>query len=119
MADTLTTTSGFSRASLPAPTGQPAFVTTLRGQALEAYESLPVPSPETEEWRYTDLTGFDLDFVPFAEGGGPEAVNRHGLLAAAGVAGERAGLQIQRNSEGISTQQRQRTPSWSSGTSTR
>ena len=104
MADTLTTTSGFSRASLPAPTGQPAFVTALRERALEAFEALPVPSPETEEWRYTDLTGFELDFQPFAEGGGPEAVNRHGLLAAAGVSGERAGLQIQRNSEVISTQ---------------
>ena len=104
MADTLTTTSGFNRANAPAPTGQPAFVTALREHALEAFEALPVPSPETEEWRYTDLTGFDLDFVPFAEGGGPKAVNRHGLLAAAGVGGERAGLQIQRNSEVISTQ---------------
>ena len=104
MSDTLTTTSGFGRATLPSRDGQPAFVTALRDQALEAFEALPVPSPETEEWRYTDLTGFDLDFVPFAEGGGPEAVDRHGLLAAAGVAGERAGLQIQRNSEVISTQ---------------
>src|SRR5919108_5322873 len=102
MSDTLTT-SGFGRTTLPSSDGQPDFVTALREQALEAFEALPVPSPETEEWRYTDLTGFDLDFVPFAEGGGPEAVNRHGLLAAAGVAGERAGLQIQRNSEVIST----------------
>jgi Fe-S cluster assembly protein SufD len=103
MSDTLTT-SGFGRTTLPSSDGQPDFVTALREQALEAFEDLPVPSPETEEWRYTDLTGFDLDFVPFAEGGGPEAVDRHGLLAAAGVAGERAGLQIQRNSEVISTQ---------------
>jgi len=104
MTDTLTTTSGFGRATLPAPDGQPAFLAALRERGLEAFEALPVPSPETEEWRYTDLTSFDLDFRPFAEGGGPEAVNRHGLLAAAGVAGERAGLQIQRNSEVISTE---------------
>jgi Fe-S cluster assembly protein SufD len=103
MSDTLTTTSGFGRATLPSPDGQPAFLTALRERALEAFEALPVPSPETEEWRYTDLTGFELDFRPFAEGGGPEAVNRHGLLAAVGVSGERAGLQIQRNSEVIST----------------
>ena len=104
MSDTLTTTSGFGRTTLPSSDGQPAFVTALRDQALEAFEALPVPSPETEEWRYTDLTDFELDFRPFAGGGGPEAVDRHGLLAAAGVAGERAGLQIQRNSEVISTQ---------------
>lgn len=104
MTDTLTTTSGFSRATLPAPEGQPAFLADLRRRGLEAFQGLPIPSAETEEWRYTDLAGFDFDFRPFAEGGGPEAVNRHGLLAAAGVAGERAGLQIQRNSEMISTQ---------------
>ena len=34
----------------------------------------------------------------------PEDVNRHGILASAGVAGERAGLQIQRNATVISTQ---------------
>ena len=65
---------------------------------------MPIPSQETEEWRYTDLSDFDLDFIAFSPGGGPEAVNRHGLLQATGVVGERAGLQIQRNSEVISTQ---------------
>ncbi len=65
---------------------------------------MPIPSQETEEWRYTDLSDFDLDFVPFSPGGGPEAVNGHGVLQATGVVGERAGLQIQRNSEVISTQ---------------
>ena len=79
-------------------------MTTLRADALERFGSMPIPSQETEEWRYTDLSDFDLDFVPFSPGGGPEALNRHGLLEAAAVAGERAGLQIQRNSEVISTQ---------------
>src|SRR5262249_21701076 len=28
------------------------------------YRALPIPSQETEEWRYTDLSAFDLDFDP-------------------------------------------------------
>ncbi len=65
---------------------------------------MPIPSQETEEWRYTDLSDFDLSFAPYTSGGGPEAINRHGVLQAAAVVGERAGLQIQRNSDVISTQ---------------
>ncbi|HKX25553.1 MAG TPA: SufD family Fe-S cluster assembly protein, partial [Actinomycetota bacterium] len=103
MADTLTPTR-FDEAAIPAPAGEPDTLRDLRKRALEAYRALPVPSQETEEWRYTDLSGLDLDLHPFAEGGGPEAVNRHGILAAVDAAGERAGLQIQRNSEVISTQ---------------
>src|SRR6476619_4992368 len=76
----------------------------IRKQAFEEFRALPIPSQETEEWRYTDLSDFELDFIPFSPGGGPEAVNRHGVLQATGVIGERAGLQIQRNSEVISTQ---------------
>jgi Fe-S cluster assembly protein SufD len=87
-------------ASLPATA---PFVESLRKQAFSEFLALPVPSQETEEWRYTDLEGFDFGLLPFADGGGPEAMNRHGILAAAGVAGERAGLQVQRNSEVIST----------------
>ena len=103
MADTLTPTR-FDEAALPALDKEPDTLRDLRKRALEAYRTLPVPSQETEEWRYTDLSGLDLDLHPFAEGGGPEAVNRHGILAAVDAAGERAGLQIQRNSEVISTQ---------------
>ena len=29
---------------------------------------MPVPSQETEEWRYTDLSDFELDFRPYSEG---------------------------------------------------
>lgn len=88
-------------AELPEVAG---FTGELRLRALREFEAMPIPSQETEEWRYTDLSNFDLDFVPFSPGGGPEAVNSHGVLHAAGVVGERAGLQIQRNSEVISTQ---------------
>jgi Fe-S cluster assembly protein SufD len=87
-------------AELPEAAG---FTGDLRLRALREFEAMPIPSQETEEWRYTDLSDFALDFVPFSPGGGPEAVNRHGVLEAARVAGERAGLQIQRNSEVIST----------------
>jgi Fe-S cluster assembly protein SufD len=88
---------GFERGALP------ANVRALRERAFEAFEALPIPSQDTEEWRYTDVSGLDLDLRPFADGGGPEAVNTHRLLAAAG-GGERAAAQIQRNSEVISTQ---------------
>jgi Fe-S cluster assembly protein SufD len=81
-----------------------ASIAAQRRQALELFRSMPVPSQETEEWRYTDLSAFELDFRPFADGGDAEDLNRHGLLAAAGVAGERAGLQVQRNGSVISTQ---------------
>ena len=96
-----TTFDGRALESLPE---SPPFVAELRADALERFASMPVPSQETEEWRYTDLSTFELDFMPFADGGGPEDLNRHGILASAGITGERAGLQIQRNSTVISTQ---------------
>ncbi|MGZ8596759.1 MAG: Fe-S cluster assembly protein SufD [Actinomycetota bacterium] len=89
-----------SLAFLPEVAG---FTGDLRTRAFREFESLPTPSQETEEWRYTDLSDLQLTFAPFTPGGGPEAVNTHGLLQAAG-AGERTGLMIQRNSEVISTQ---------------
>jgi Fe-S cluster assembly protein SufD len=88
-------------AGLPAP----GFLRDLRAQALEQWRALPIPSQQTEEWRYTDLEDLDVRaFVPFVGGGGPEAMTRHGVLQAAGVVGERSGMQVQRNSEVISTQ---------------
>ncbi len=101
---TTTATTGFDEHALAALPPSAPFVQRLREQAFERFQALPIPSQETEEWRYTDLEGLDLDLRPFTEGGGPEAVNKHGVLEAAGVVGERAGLQIQRNSVVISTQ---------------
>jgi Fe-S cluster assembly protein SufD len=73
----------------------------LRERAFEQFEAMPMPSPETEEWRYTDLRDLDLDrYTPFAHE--PPAENLDGvspaLLEAAGSLGERAGLAIQHNS---------------------
>jgi Fe-S cluster assembly protein SufD len=101
MANTLTT-SAFTGEALPPGDGQPAFVRTLRERGFESFQALPIPSAETEEWRYTDLGGFDFDFAPFAAGG-PRVQTLDGVppevLAAAGEVGDRAGLLIQRNSE--------------------
>jgi Fe-S cluster assembly protein SufD len=99
----LTVTSRFDEHALAELPEAAGFTGALRLRALEQFEAMPIPSQETEEWRYTDLSDFDLDFIPFSPGGGPEAVNRHGVLQATGVVGERAGLQIQRNSEVISS----------------
>jgi Fe-S cluster assembly protein SufD len=102
MSDVATSTTFDERAlaSLPEVSG---FTGQLRKEAFDAFTTLPMPSQSTEEWRYTDLSTFELDHAPFTGGAGPEDVNRHGVLAAAGR-GERAGFQIQLNSQVISTQ---------------
>jgi Fe-S cluster assembly protein SufD len=85
-------------ASLPEVAG---FTGDLRTNAFHEFESLPTPSQETEEWRYTDLSEFALDFTPYTPGG--RAENLDGvpseILEAAGAIGERAGLQIQHDSD--------------------
>jgi Fe-S cluster assembly protein SufD len=88
---------GFAKAAVPAN-----GLAALRASALEAFGALPVPSQETEEWRYTDLSGFDLDaFAPFAKGKAAENLDEvdERILEAAGEIGDRSGLLIQHNSE--------------------
>jgi Fe-S cluster assembly protein SufD len=91
----------FDEEALGALPAGPAFVEAMRKQAFTEYLALPIPSQETEEWRYTDLSRMDLSFAPFAAG--VRAENLDGvderILQAAGQVGERAGLQIQHNSE--------------------
>ncbi len=91
----------FDEEALGALPAAPAFVEGLRKQAFTEYLALPIPSQETEEWRYTDLSELDLGFAPFAAG--VRAENLDGvderILQAAGQVGERAGLQIQHNSQ--------------------
>ncbi len=95
---------GFSKDALPTPPGEPKLLSDLRERGFEAFEALPIPSPETEEWRYTDLTGFDWGFRPHTAGG-PRAETLDDvpeeILAATGQVGDRSGLVIQRNSEPI------------------
>jgi Fe-S cluster assembly protein SufD len=54
----------FDDGALEALSAGPDFVQTLRKNAFEEFRSMPIPSQETEEWRYTDLSAFDLDFAP-------------------------------------------------------
>jgi Fe-S cluster assembly protein SufD len=96
----------FSEATLPAPPGEPPWAAERRRAALEAYRSLPVPSQETEEWRYTDLSSLDLDsFAPHAPGRTAQNLDDvdDAVLAAVGEVGERAGLLIQHNSDTATT----------------
>jgi Fe-S cluster assembly protein SufD len=87
MTDTKTTT--FDRDALEALPSAPGYVEAIRRQAFEEYGALPIPSQETEEWRYTDLSELDLSFVPHAPGHGRDLP---------GPQGERAGVQVQHNS---------------------
>jgi Fe-S cluster assembly protein SufD len=100
----ITLTTPFTKQALAGLPAAGPFVQTLREQALSEFEAAPVPSQETEEWRYTDLSEFDFDFAPFTAGGRwAESLDDvpEEILAAAGEIGERAGLHIQRNSEVI------------------
>jgi Fe-S cluster assembly protein SufD len=89
-------------AELPEAAG---FTGELRTRALGEFEAMPTPSQETEEWRYTDLSDFALDFAPYSPGGRAENLDGvpERVLAAAGAIGERAGLQIQHNSDAMLT----------------
>jgi Fe-S cluster assembly protein SufD len=89
-------------AELPEAAG---FTGELRRRALGEFEAMPTPSQETEEWRYTDLSDFALDFVPYTPGGRAETLDEvpDHVLAAAGAIGDRAGLQIQHNSDAMLT----------------
>lgn len=56
----------FTRDALPGQ-GEPSWARALREEALTSFEQLPIPSQNTEEWRYTDLADFDFDaFRPHA-----------------------------------------------------
>jgi Fe-S cluster assembly protein SufD len=60
----------FDRAALEALPVAPGFTGAIRARAYDQFEALPTPSPGTEEWRYTDLSAFELDFVPHMPGHG-------------------------------------------------
>jgi Fe-S cluster assembly protein SufD len=89
-------------ASLPEVAG---FTAGLRRQAFAEFEALPMPSQETEEWRYTDLSEFVLDFTPYTPGGRAENLDGvpNEILEAAGEIGERAGLHVQHDSDVMTT----------------
>src|SRR5256712_12434761 len=105
MAGTATTTA-FSREALKELQRREGSTAlrSLRQRAFEQFEATPMPSPETEEWRYTDLREFDLSgFAPMAEEPRAETLDevKPDLLEAAGARGVGAGLSIQHPSTGI------------------
>ncbi|HEX5950484.1 MAG TPA: Fe-S cluster assembly protein SufD, partial [Actinomycetota bacterium] len=95
----------FDEEALSALPAAPPFVEALRKQAFTEYLALPIPSQETEEWRYTDLSDLDLSFTPFVAGSRAENLDGvdERILQAVGHVGERAGLQIQHNSQSAVT----------------
>jgi len=77
-----------------------------RGEALERYRSLPLPTTSEEAWRFTDLSGFDPDtFVRngHVQGSDPgasgEAIVAVESVAVATVT--ETGIQIERAPDGI------------------
>lgn len=84
--------------SLPARTDA---TRALRARSFDEFVAMPLPSQETEEWRYTDVSELAFDHVPYAPGGEAATLDDvpDDVLAAAGDVGERAGLLIQRNGD--------------------
>ena len=96
---TAVSTTTFDERALEALPGS-ADSSQLRRRAFEEFRSMPVPSQETEEWRYTDLSAFELDFTPHVAGRPAVTLDDvpDEILAAAGNVRERAGLLIQHDS---------------------
>ncbi len=69
----IATSTTFDEHVLAALPKAPTFVRETRTRAFEEFRALPIPSQETEEWRYTDLSEFDLSFVPHVPGHGAGA----------------------------------------------
>jgi Fe-S cluster assembly protein SufD len=47
--------------ALAAATGEPGWLSERRTQAYDLFEKLDMPDPKKEEWRYTDVRGFDFE----------------------------------------------------------
>jgi Fe-S cluster assembly protein SufD len=90
----MTTTSTFDQQALEALPPAPAFIDAMRRTAFERFTAMPIPSPSTEEWRYTDLSEFDLGFVPHVPGHGRGVPEQSGNLG---------GSMVQHNSSAAMT----------------
>ncbi|HEX2294349.1 MAG TPA: Fe-S cluster assembly protein SufD [Actinomycetota bacterium] len=47
--------------ALVAATGEPGWLAERRIEAYDLFAKLDMPDPKREEWRYTDVRGFDFD----------------------------------------------------------
>lgn len=98
------TARGFTRDALDRVVGasEDGYLATVREEAFALFEAMPMPSAETEEWRYTDLSTLDLAGFDVAEATEPPARSLDDLpapvQAAAGSLGDRAGFAVQHNS---------------------
>jgi Fe-S cluster assembly protein SufD len=74
-----------------------------RGDLIERYRALAMPTTSDEHWRFTDLKGFDPDSFSHDRGQTPDVASESMLeidVAALAFAGE-AGLEIERAPEGV------------------
>src|SRR5262245_51912915 len=86
---------------LSGPLDEPAHLRHLRERGFATFEATPMPSPETEEWRYTDLREFDLGlFEPVFERPAARSIDdvAPAILDSAGDVGARSGLAVQHDS---------------------
>jgi Fe-S cluster assembly protein SufD len=74
-----------------------------RAEALDRYQSLPLPDTTEEHWRFTNLRGFDPDAFTNGKGSGPSRPARTMLeLDVAGLATiTETGIEIERAPDGI------------------
>ena len=67
--------------SLSRALDEPGWLTQRRLQAFDVFEKLEFPDPKTEEWRYTDVRGFDFDRFAAPEVGGTPTPLSQDLVA--------------------------------------
>jgi Fe-S cluster assembly protein SufD len=74
-----------------------------RAEALDRYQSLPLPDTTEEHWRFTDLRGFDPDAFTNGKGSDPSRLPRTMLeLDVTGLATiTEAGVEIERAPDGV------------------
>jgi Fe-S cluster assembly protein SufD len=102
MSNTVVSTTGSAREAMDRLASRDSLaVRSLRNRAFDEFQALPMPSPETEEWRYTDLRELELEEFSLV-GEEPRVASiddvKPELLEVAGDVGDRAGLAIQHNS---------------------
>lgn len=88
--------------ALSALKNEPGWLTERRLEAWRIFEETPMPTRRDESWRYTDISGLDLqDFNPYAPG--PEAASEtdlpEGIQRLIREGEKNSALIVQRNSE--------------------
>jgi Fe-S cluster assembly protein SufD len=85
----------FDEAALGKLPDAPGTTAGIRRRAFDEFRAMPLPSQETEEWRYTDLSGLDLTFEPHVPG--------HGSSTPEHLGGDLAASLLQHNSSVVMT----------------